>query len=202
MGRHVSIRRFRAAILVAFSLVLVVPGLAAAHAELVRSSPADGDTVEGTPAVITADFSEPVSDGSTIDLVDASGAVVAEGRIHEFNDTRLIIEPDDLSAGEYEVRWQAIADDGHIERGTFSFTVVAPPTPTPSPTPAVTAPPESAAPSPPPTATVAPAPTPSPTPAGSGDPASSADTLLPILAAVILVAVLGGFLLLRRRPSS
>lgn len=188
---------FARAALIALALLVLLPGIAAAHAELDATSPSDGDTVEGTPTEITADFTEPLVDGSSLELLDAAGSVVAEGAIDPDNDQRMTIDPPELEPGEYEVRWQARADDGHLERGTYGFTVTAAATPEPT----SSAPPSAA----PTETTVASEPSsPSPGPAATPTPyteptASTGDVLLPIIVAFVLLAVLAGYLLNRRR---
>lgn len=186
-------------------LLLLLPGTALAHAELKEASPPDGSTVEGTPSEIVGVFTEALADGSTIELRDADNDVVADGGIDASDDTRMLItDLPELDPGTYEVRWKAAADDGHIERDTWTFTVS--PAPTPSPTPAPTA---SAAASASATPAASPAPTLSPTPVVIPSPspapettAGTADALLPIIAGLAIVAIAAGFLLSRRsRPS-
>lgn len=192
-----------AAMLLALSALSALPAVVAAHAEFDRSVPEDGETVQGSPNVIRAFFSEELADGSEMTLVDEGGATIATGTIDPANPTRMRIDPPDLETGDYEVQWKAFADDGHLETGTFTFTVSAPVTPPPSvaPTPSspVSAPPtESTAP------TVSSPATPSPTEGEATPPANAggtSDVLLPIVAAVVIVGILGGYLLMRRRPA-
>lgn len=206
MNRHAANRRLWAALLFGGLLLVAQPLVVAAHADLVRSTPEDGETVEGSPNVIRAFFSEELADGSEMALVDGTGATIAEGTIDPADATRMRIDPPELEPGDYEVQWKSFADDGHLETGTFTFTVTAAITPPPSVPPTqsspVSAPPSgSAAPqSPAASASLAPSPTEGQaTP--PADAASTNDVLLPIVAAVVLVALLGGYLLLRRRPS-
>ena len=140
-------------------------------------------------------------------LLDEAGTTIATGTIDPANSTRMRIDPPELEPGDYEVQWKTFADDGHLETGTFTFTVSAPITPPPSvppsgpPTPSspVSAPP-SASTEPTASAVVAPSPTEGDaTP--PADTASTSDVLLPIIAAVVIVAALGGYLLMRRRPA-
>jgi methionine-rich copper-binding protein CopC len=195
--------RFRVAGLLAFALLALLPASAMGHAELSEASPGDGDVVGEPLTRLTADFTEDLADGSAMTLRDAAGAVVAEGGIHPSNERLMLILVDEpLPSGEYEVGWQALAADGHIERGTYRFTVAT--TAAATPTAAPSQPAASAGASAPPSG---PAPTPIPaTPAPSAAPtdpaASSGEVLLPILAAVVLVGLLGGYLLFRRRPAS
>jgi methionine-rich copper-binding protein CopC len=203
MHRHSSSRRLLAAVLFAMVALIALPAVAAAHAEFERSTPEDGETVQGSPNVIRAFFSEELADGSEMALLDEGGATVATGTIDPADPTRMRIDPPDLDTGDYEVQWKAFADDGHLETGTFTFTVSATVTPPPSlpatPSAEVSEPPtESAAP------TVSAPATPGPTEGEPTPPANAAgtsDVLLPIIAAVVIVGVLGGYLLMRRRPT-
>ena len=193
--------RFSVAVILAAALVGVLPAAALAHAEFERSSPEDGEVVEGSPNVIRAFFTEALGDGSEMALVDENGATVAEGGIDPADPSRMRIDPPDLGPGDYEVQWKAFADDGHLETGTFAFTVSAVITPPPAslePTPSSPFTPE-------PSATVEPAPTdpatPSPTEGVPSDQAASDDAIIPIVAVIVLIGLLGGYLLLRRRPA-
>ena len=207
MHRHLSSRPARAALFVAVSLLLAMPAAVAAHAEFVRSTPEDGETVQGSPRVIRAFFSEELADGSEMALLDGAGTTIAEGTIDPANPTRMRIDPPELEPGDYEVQWKAFADDGHLETDTFTFTVSAPITPPPSAPPS-TPPTQSSPVSAPPSASALPTASavvaPSPTEGDATPPASAAgtsDVLFPIIAAVVIVAVLGGYLLMRRRPA-
>ena len=132
MHRHLASRPARAALFVAVSLLLAMPAAVAAHAEFVRSTPEDGATVQGSPRVIRAFFSEELADGSEMALLDGAGTTIADGTIDPANPTRMRIDPPELEPGDYEVQWKAFADDGHLDTGTFTFTVSAPITPQPS----------------------------------------------------------------------
>jgi methionine-rich copper-binding protein CopC len=192
-----------AALLLALGVFVACPAVAAAHAEFERSTPEDGETVQGSPSVIRAFFSEELADGSEMALVDETGATIATGTIDPADPTRMRIDPPDLEPGDYEVQWKAFADDGHLETDTFTFTVSAPVTPPPSlpatPSGVVSAPPSGSA------APGASAPsTPGPTEGQPTPPENAAgtnDVLLPIVAAVVIIGVLGGYLLMRRRPA-
>jgi copper resistance protein C len=193
----------RVALFVAVSLLLAMPVAVAAHAEFDRSTPADGETVQGSPRVIRAFFSEELAEGSEMALLDEAGTTIAEGTIDPANPTRMRIDPPELEPGDYEVQWKSFADDGHLETGTFTFTVSAPVTPPPSLSPTPSSPVSA-----PPSASVEPTastpPTPSPTEGEPTPPANAAgtsDVLLPIIAAVVIIGVLGGYLLMRRGPA-
>lgn len=199
--------------LLALALALMAPAVATAHAELLSTDPADGATVEGSPTEISATFNEALSaEGSGLSLRDAAGQRIAVGDVDPDDEERLVItDVPDLAPGEYEARWTARSDDGHLERGTWTFTVVAPATPTPAPTPtpspsatarasatasAAPASPSAAPATPSAAASASPTPAPSPDPNAAGG--GGGDVLLPILAGLAIVAIAGGILLSRR----
>lgn len=198
------IRHIQRALVAAFAVLLVsiVPVLA--HAELVESDPADGETVE-TPYTLRTTYTEELIDGSGIIVDEAAGDEVARGQVDPDDRTRMVVELPALDPGEYVARWTARTADGHTERGEISFRVGAPATPTPAvtPRPTPTAGPTTAVPtaSPQPTSSL-PAATPSPTAtaAGSnGQPTAGGDVLLALALAAVAMLVLGVFLFTRSR---
>ena len=200
-------------LLPALAVLLLLPGVVLAHAELVESDPADGASIESAAHTLSATFSEPLSaERSRIVVRDAAGNEVARGGVSGDPETMTVDLPA-LAAGNYLARWTAVGIDGHVERGTIEFSVVEPPPPTASPqaepTPSPTGPPATPPPTGQPTdppATVAPtaAPTPSPSasPAG-GDGAPTAGATDLLIALGVAGALVAGLLLLlrRRRPA-
>lgn len=177
-------------------ITLLTPPVAAAHAALDIATPADGAAVEGTPAEVAGTYTQTLeTDGSSIQLRDAAGTVIATGGVDPTDDRRLVIvELPPLARGEYEVRSTTLsAEDGEIDRATWTFSVTAAPTPSPSPTPAPTDAP-SAAPSAGPSVTAAPTPTDHEEPTGVSD----TEAILPIIAGLAIVLIAGVVLLGRR----
>ena len=216
MTRPLPVRRPGILMVAATTLVLLLPGLAAAHAELQTSTPANTEVVQGTPAEISATYSERVKvDGSSLVLQDAgTGKELAKGGVDPADDKRMAITPvPELVPGDYIVKSTTVsADDNDIDRQQWIFTVVPATAPTSSPSAAPTATPAptagaSASASAPasPSATASPsiAPTPAPSPSGSGSSTGTgSDVLLPILVVLVLLAVLGGYLFTRRGSST
>lgn len=123
-------RSFTLLILAAVLLILAAPRSSYAHAEVVRSTPEAGSTVDAPPAHVTAVFSQQVApDDSTLTVEDASGARVdgddsavdsgdAEGK------TMTVSLKAGLAAGTYTVRWNTLsAEDGETAEGRFTFTI-------------------------------------------------------------------------------
>ena len=188
--------------LLALAVVVALPAAAAAHAQLDTADPGPDTVITELPDELVATFTQDLDPaGSSIELRDASGDVLATGDKDPAEDRTMRMPLPDLGPGTYEVRWTTdSAEDGEIERGTWTFTVEAP-SPSPTPSPRQTAPPRPttarpATPSPP-----ARTPTPAPTEGDIGDPSnvSGAAVLLPILAAVAVAAGLGAWLVRSRR---
>ena len=172
-------------------LVVAVPALG--HAELDTSDPADGAVLATPPTEVTLTFTEGLEAAKSSFRIVKDGTDVATGSAQDDGDlfmtaTNLALEP-----GDYVIRWTAVADDGHVERGRLTFAVEEP-SPSPSLTPAPTeAASESAAPVASPSATPAPSPSADATAVASG----GTDVLLPIIAALAILGVVA-YLVLRR----
>lgn len=189
----------RLAPIIALCLLLLLPTVASADSDLDVPVPADGATVGGSPASVEATFTQRLQhDGSSLQLRDASGALVASGGVTDDPKTMRIDPLPELTPGTYEVRWTTLsAEDPHLQRGTWTFTVTAPPAPAPTPEPVATSAP-SEAPTAAPTPIASPAPTPVPSPIDEEPGATDGDALLPIVGGLALVVVGGAVLLTRR----
>jgi methionine-rich copper-binding protein CopC len=187
-----------APLLLGVIIALAMPLAASAHSELEKASPADGTTVTGTPDEIVLNFSETLNPTkSSIILLDSAGKQVAKAGVDPTDDTVMRLTPPTLDAGAYEIDWTSVALDGDLLRGKVHFTVTAP---TPSPTVPPSATPSAVASTAPTVAATAAPVTPSPAPsaASTTTSASGADVLLPVIVAILLVAVLGAILLRNR----
>jgi methionine-rich copper-binding protein CopC len=102
------------------------PLMAFAHAKLLGTTPAAGADLPAAPKTLTLTFNEAVrlavlklSAGGhdipvTLDRGAPAGAAVS-------------VPLPVLGAGTYQVQWSALTvDDGHVVKGTFSFTVASP----------------------------------------------------------------------------
>jgi methionine-rich copper-binding protein CopC len=196
-GTAAPARRLLPALVAGLLLGLVAAGPALGHAELEQSMPEDGEVLTTPPTFVTLAFTEGLdADKSSFRLV-LDGTDVATGSPSGDGETTMSATDLTLAPGAYVIRWTAVADDGHVERGRLTFTVEEP-TPSPSPAPTEMAS-ESASASPSasplatPTATPAPSPSADTTPVASG----GTDVLLPIIAALAIVGVVA-YLVLRR----
>lgn len=193
--------RLRVASLIAAFVILAVPGSALAHAELQRSIPDNGETVTDPVTVVTGTYSQDLAANSKLLVKDASGATVATGTVDPGNVRRMVARPDaPLGNGTYEVQSTSVsADDGDIERVQWTFTVAVAASPSPTEVPSVSAGTSSpeATQSVVPSASSTEAPSPSPAPGDSTS--DSSNVILPIIAALAIVAIGGAYLLNRNR---
>ncbi|HET9877711.1 MAG TPA: copper resistance protein CopC [Candidatus Limnocylindria bacterium] len=120
-------RRRVAALLLACVALLTIVGGAAAHAQLVASSPAPGEVLEVAPTELRLTFSEPLEAGfSSASLIDAEGAalVTRAGEVDPSDAFTLVVPLPDLADGVYSVTWQSLSTaDGHPAEGFYTFGV-------------------------------------------------------------------------------
>jgi methionine-rich copper-binding protein CopC len=108
--------------------LLVSAAPAAAHARVVRTTPASGATIDGRLQVISLAFDDPVRlVPRSLVVTGASGAPQTTGAPRVVQGGRLLEAAlsDRLPAGRYFVGWRILSDDSHIESGSFGFTVAA-----------------------------------------------------------------------------
>ncbi len=125
--------RVAAVLAVVWSLLLLLPAPAGAHAYLVRTDPGDGTTLQRAPHEITLSFSEHVVlDATRIEIVDGDGKTVKVTDLklatEDAEDTEvpsaIIATLPDLPVNSYHVAWETLSsDDLHITSGFFVFGV-------------------------------------------------------------------------------
>jgi copper resistance protein C len=196
-----SRERVLASILVAALAVLVIPSVAAAHAELDKPTPADKSTVSTPVIQVSGTYTEAIkADGSSLVVKNATGATVAQGGVSA-TDAKVMTAspPNALPNGAYTVQWTTIsAADGDVARGTWTFTVAVVATPASTATPALSASAASTV-APTSTPTAAPAAVPSPSASSSGATSGGgSDVILPIVVALIVLGAGAAYLLSRR----
>ncbi|WP_374969696.1 copper resistance CopC/CopD family protein [Terrabacter sp. BE26] len=118
-------RRITRLWLLAVVLAVSGVGLAApawAHAELVKSSPADGARLETGPAQVELTFTESVNlVDQGLRLLDSSGSTVATPQPVVSGHTVTWPMPATLAKGAYVATWRVVSSDGHPVNGAFSF---------------------------------------------------------------------------------
>lgn len=108
------------------TLAATLSPLAFAHASLVDSFPAKGQTVTGSPTEIHLTFNEHVEARyCRIKLVSNVGKNFDADRpaADKTNPNAIVAAVPVLKPGTYSARWTAVGSDGHKTHGDFSFTV-------------------------------------------------------------------------------
>jgi copper transport protein len=111
-------------LLTAALAALVVPGVAAAHAILLQTSPADGAVLARSPREIRVTFDDAIQLGSgSAAVANADGASILSARPRVAGHSLILPLRPGLPSGAYSVRWSIVAEDGHREEGVLAFAV-------------------------------------------------------------------------------
>jgi copper resistance protein C len=114
------------AVLTALLLVLLVPGVARAHAVLVKSSPAKRAVVSTPPPRVELVFNERLEPAySTVSVWAADNRRIDDGKVvvGPEDPRRLTVGVPPVQAGTYTIKFRVLSVDGHIVEGTFPFEV-------------------------------------------------------------------------------
>jgi len=106
--------------------LMLQPRLAAAHAILETSEPANGAHVPAGALTLRLRYNSRIDrarSGLTLTRPDQSKITL---RIDPEGPPDLLTSTVTLTPGAYVVRWQVLAIDGHITRGDVAFTVTGP----------------------------------------------------------------------------
>ena len=120
-------------------LCLLFPLSALAHSPLSNLSPEDGAKLDDAPSEISMVFKSPAKlikfelrkerPGAKKSLLDGlfgndGGEVVPlpNAVLMEMSATHVIPLPK-ITGGDYQVKWRAMGEDGHVIKGDFAFTV-------------------------------------------------------------------------------
>ena len=117
---HISLRA------IAVMLLLLVPRLAFAHAQLRQADPPVGAMVHSAPTQVELSFSEAIEPRfSSVAITDAAGVQIDKRDLHAIpgDAKHVAIGLGTLSPGIYTVIWHATSVDTHKTEGTFTFTV-------------------------------------------------------------------------------
>jgi copper transport protein len=109
-------------------VLVLIPGLAAAHALVQSSDPADGALLQSAPNQVVVTFTQaPDPKLSSMHVLDQTGKQVESGPPSPVpgqpRELRIPL-PASLSKGVYTVTWRVVSRvDGHVTAGSFSFGV-------------------------------------------------------------------------------
>ena len=105
-------------------LVAVGATPAAAHDQLLDSSPSEGEHLDTAPTEVALRFSDEIlTIGPAVLVVDADGTSWTDGDPELDGPDVVTPLADDLPDGAYEVRWRVVSSDGHPISGVVPFTV-------------------------------------------------------------------------------
>ncbi len=100
---------------------------AQAHAVLLESSPSLKAQVPGPDVPIQLRFNVRIdAHRSRLTLVRPDGSVQTLELARSASASTLTSQAHGLAPGEYHLRWQVLASDGHLTRGEIPFTVTRP----------------------------------------------------------------------------
>jgi copper transport protein len=109
------------------AVALILPGVASAHAYLVRTVPVPNATLNTSPPVVALTYDEAVEPRfAIISVTDAAGRqeTTAPVRRSPANpDTLVVPLRPHLPEGWYLVYWRAISVDGHPVQGAYTFAI-------------------------------------------------------------------------------
>lgn len=117
-------RRVPAVLATTVWLLLLLAGVASAHAELIETNPANGAHLDRAPREVVLRFSEtvvPVRGGFSV--LDGSGRTVTQPAASADGSRVRLALPDSLGDGVYVVNWRVVSADSHPIHGAFVFSV-------------------------------------------------------------------------------
>ena len=119
--------RFRQIIALAGAIFLAFSASpASAHTVLVNSIPQSESVINSLPQEVNITFAEDLIDignSNSITVLDSAGEDMSQGQVTVAGPTlsKALIPSD--KTGEYKVEYRAVAADGHVIEGEFTFTV-------------------------------------------------------------------------------
>ncbi len=122
-----TLRRRYLAVIITALVILVLPSIVLAHANLVRSEPANNAILADPPREVRLWFSEAISpEFSTAQMVNINGQPIMPTRIRVDPTEKelMILTLPELPPGLYSIRWKVLSEaDGHFTQGPIVFGV-------------------------------------------------------------------------------
>ncbi len=108
----------------AFLFLLVASNVAYAHSPLISTSPLDGAVAAQPPGSIAFEFKIPVRLTKVTVQADSQSSEKLDLSDHKSFAKDLSLHlPAALGPGNYEIEWRGMAEDGHVMKGSFTFSV-------------------------------------------------------------------------------
>jgi methionine-rich copper-binding protein CopC len=106
------------------ALLVTTTATVVAHMKASKTEPAANATLTASPSRVQIWFTQaPDAKVSKLDLAGPTGAVKLAGFRVTSEKSMVAQVEGDLAEGRYTLRWQSAGNDGHIQKGEFSFTV-------------------------------------------------------------------------------
>lgn len=113
-----------AAWILVLTLLILNVRIAAGHAVLLETSPAANATVQGSDVAVRLRYNVRIEAArSRLSLLMPDNSVKSLVIAEQPSPDTLTAQASGLQPGEYRLRWQVLASDGHITRGEVPFTV-------------------------------------------------------------------------------
>lgn len=112
-------------IIVSFLFILMVPTLGFSHSPIKEAVPSSGEVLITSPEKVTIKFGKPVEPAfSKIEVFDQDGNKVS-GKTTSLEDDTILEAgmKENVTPGEYTVKWKCMSLDGHSKSGNYKFTV-------------------------------------------------------------------------------
>ncbi len=115
---------------VVFALVIAqLAGIQSAHAHavIINSSPAVGETISAGDVPVALHYNSRIDhQRSRLTLISGEGTSQLLAIIPDSAPDIVAAKIPNLAPGQYRLRWQVLAIDGHLTRGDVPFSVKAP----------------------------------------------------------------------------
>lgn len=105
------------------TVILFAAAPALAHAVLIDSTPAPNGHVKPGPLAITLRYNSRIDARRSKVTLEAPGGAVSRLVSAPGDSPQLLETSATVAPGDYKLRWQVLAVDGHITRGSVPFTV-------------------------------------------------------------------------------
>ena len=124
-GVRAGVVAFILAVILASPLALAPS--AAAHADLILTTPDDGARLSTVPTQVELTFSEDLLPETVVVSVEDSAGMVIRVLEYEVDGSDVIVAwPPGLSGTDYTVNYRVVSQDGHPVSGSLAFTVDTP----------------------------------------------------------------------------
>src|SRR5262245_26213654 len=122
--KELNMRRRGIGVVCTLVAAVALAGVVQAHMKVEKTEPAEGSTLNAPPPHIQVFLTEkPDRKVTKVELVGASGKVTLGPADMMGDKTLMAAITGKMPDGKYTVNWQTAGDDGHVQKGSFAFTL-------------------------------------------------------------------------------